>query len=115
MNDRLGRWQRLFMDDLASQGVWKENREVAGRRIARCRDGAQGLAARGLVACDGRRWFLTPAGYAWLIRREADSLAVANFGSQACTLACNRISALAAQAHLTEVWGRPVNWKGDQA
>lgn len=115
MNDRLGRWQRLFMDDLAAQGVWKENREIAGRRIARCREGAQALASRGLVAHDGRRWFLTPSGYAWLIRRDAAALAMVSFGSEAFTLVCNRIKALATQAHLTESWGRPVNWRGDQA
>jgi len=120
----LGRKQRLAVWTLFDQGYWQPGVPWGIGTDAATGKVMRSLVARdladsdytGLPGPDGSRYWLTMAGYAWLIADAAASLRGLGFGTDAAEALTQRISHLAQCARLVGVLGgngHPVDWRGN--
>src|SRR5262245_1024192 len=98
---------------LFDHGAWQPGAPYGIGRDSATGQVLRSLVGRGLVdsdwtgvaGADGTRYWLTMAGYVWLIRDAAGDLGMTRFGSGAADLVAQRISHLAQCARLTGVHG----------
>jgi hypothetical protein len=101
----LGRRQRTVLRDIGDYGCWHSNRIIVGDRLGATRAVVRTLMARGLLChTESGRYYMTMAGYAWLIMDAARDLAQCSADSEGCQRAAERIQHLGALAQAEPNW-----------
>lgn len=115
-----GKRQRRVLRSLADEGVWYAGCGWTFGGDAKTEAVLGTLVLRGEVTNDhvvyGRagpvRWWLTPAGWRWLIMDAANDLGVCSIDSKGFEISAHRIGRLSSLALLSQAG--PVNWKGER-
>jgi hypothetical protein len=107
----LGRTQRTVITGLFDHGYWSHGCGWSAGSPNTTVRALMGLENKGLVQHKVDRYWLTPAGWSWLMANTARTLALLEYGETFQGVVI-RLAHMATVANLTSTYGKPVDRNG---